>query len=524
MLRAMRYLTPALLIAGLAFSGTQSDLNIGDRHAVIYVPDKHDKPALVISMHGIGGGSWWSLGAMDYKPYADTANFIIAYPDGANSQWDIGGNSDVDFISAIIDEMSNSYDIDRDRVYASGFSMGGMMSWYLSCKIPDKIAAIVPGDGYLLGGMPTCSEVRHVPVLQIHGTADDFVSYSGLVGSFLPSQISRYGCPTTSVKTSPYPVDVDGRNASQLAQPSKSFMDYWGPCTANGLTSEIELISVDGMVHDWATADKANGSDDPNYNGKPFDVNGTWEAWNFMRQWSLKGKVTPLQTVPVHRDTVFNGGFGLGALGWTFNVWGGGAHGSVVNDEYKIQIDSIGQHNSSIQLVQNGIILQQGKSYQVQFDAYAASNRTLEANVEQDVNPWVSYLPALQNFDLTTTKTTYSYTFTMTNPTDSNGRVTFNAGASTETVFLDNISIKGIVSGVRAKVGSSTGGLRWSAGALLITGTNSGKLQIVDSRGRSWIVDVAAGRASTGPLPNGLYHARFLAEKSGGFQSFLVLP
>ena len=81
MLRAMRYLTPALLIAGLAFSGTQSDLNIGDRHAVIYVPDKHDKPALVISMHGIGGGSWWSLGAMDYKPYADTANFIIAYPD-----------------------------------------------------------------------------------------------------------------------------------------------------------------------------------------------------------------------------------------------------------------------------------------------------------------------------------------------------------------------------------------------------------------------------------------------------------
>src|ERR1035437_7006370 len=130
------------------------------------------------------------------------------------------------------------------------------------------------------------------------------------------------------------------------------------------------------------------------------------------------GSAAPVVAIPAYRDTVFNGGFGLGALGWTFNVWGGGAHGSVVNDEYKIQIDSIGQHNSSIQLVQNGIILQQGKSYQVQFDAYAASNRTLEANVEQDVNPWTSYLSALQSIDLTTTKPTYSYTFTMTNPTD----------------------------------------------------------------------------------------------------------
>ena len=153
---------------------------------------------------------------------------------------------------------------------------------------------------------------------------------------------------------------------------------------------------------------------------------------------------TIVVTIPAHRDSVFNGAFDLGTLGWTFNTWEGGAHGSVVNGEYQIQIDSVGQHNSGIQLVQNGIILERGKSYEVKFDAYASSNRTLEANVEQDVNPWVSYLPALQNFNLTTIKTTYSYAFTMTNPTDSNGRVSFNVGASTQTVFLDNIAVKAI--------------------------------------------------------------------------------
>jgi uncharacterized repeat protein (TIGR02543 family) len=146
----------------------------------------------------------------------------------------------------------------------------------------------------------------------------------------------------------------------------------------------------------------------------------------------------------VDGNWVINGDFSSGTDAWTFNTWEGGAHGSVVNGEYQIQIDSVGQHNSGIQLVQNGILLEQGKSYEVKFDAYASGNRTLEANVEQDVSPWASYLPALQSVDLTTTKTTYSYTFNMTNPTDSNGRVTFNAGASTQTVFLDNISVKEI--------------------------------------------------------------------------------
>jgi poly(3-hydroxybutyrate) depolymerase len=524
MFRTTKTLMPILVVAGAAFAGTQWTLNVGTRTATIYAPDKRDSPALVISMHGLGGGAWWSVSAMNYKPYADTANFVVAYPNGESSQWDLGTMKDVNFITAIIDSMYNRYKIDRDRVYASGFSMGGMMSWYLSCKIPDKIAAIVPGDGYPLGGLSGCSETRHVPALQIHGTADDFVSYSGFVNSFLPSQRTRYGCPTTAVRTKPYPEGVNGRNASQLAQTSKSFMDYWGPCTKDGLTSELALISVDGMIHDWATADKANASDDVNYKGKPFDVNGTWEAWNFMRQWTLKGRTTQVATIPAHRDTIYNGSFALGTPGWTFNVWSGGAQGSVANGEYKIAIDSLGSGNSAIQLVQNGIILQQGKTYEVKFDAYAAANRTLEANVEQDVSPWTSYLSALKSFDLTTTKTTYSYTFTMTAPTDSNSRVSFNAGASKETVYLDNVSIKAVTAGVLAKGVSLTGRLSWSAGVLSLSGMESGSLQIVDTRGRGRIIEVAGGRAYTGQLPGGVYQARVVGGDNSGYRTFMVFP
>jgi len=298
MSKVMKYLMLILLLAGSVFAATSWTLKVGSRTAVIYAPDNRSNPALVISMHGIGGGTWWTPGAMQYEKIADTANFVVAYPAGANSAWDLTGTSDVNFILAIIDSMYNRYQIDRNRVYASGFSMGGMMSWWLSCKIPDKIAAIVPGDGYPLGGMSGCSEVRHVPVLQIHGTADDFVSYSGFVGSFMPAQRTRYGCPSTPVKTSPYPVEVNGRNAAQLAQGSKSFMEYYGPCEKDGLTSEMALLSVDGMIHDWATPDKLNTNDDTNYNGKPFDVNGTWEAWNFMKTHSLTGDIVVVVTPP----------------------------------------------------------------------------------------------------------------------------------------------------------------------------------------------------------------------------------
>jgi len=441
----MKVMMIFLLLGVLAVSGTQFDLNIGSRRAIIYAPDNRNNPALVISMHGIGIPASWNQGMMKYEPIADTGNFIVAYPEAENLSWDLSSDKDLNFILAIIDSMANRYQIDRNRVYASGFSMGAMMSWYLSCKIPDKIAAIVPGDGYPLSGLSGCSEVRHVPVLQLYGTADSY--YGKFQSDFLPSQIERYGCSTTSKQTKPFPVNVDGRNAAQLAQPSQSFLDDWGPCNKNGLSSSISMITIVGMVHDWATPDKANANDDPNYKDKPFDVNGTWEAWNFLKTHSLAGDipvvpVDPVVIVPAHRASVYNGGFDQGTLGWTFNTWGGAAQGSVVNGEFKIDITALGTANASIQLVQNGIILQQGKSYEVKFDAYASAKRTLEANVEQDISPWTSYLPALESFNLTTTKTPYSYTFTMTNSTDSNGRVSFNAGASTIGLFLDNISIK----------------------------------------------------------------------------------
>ncbi len=147
-------------------------------------------------------------------------------------------------------------------------------------------------------------------------------------------------------------------------------------------------------------------------------------------------------TIPLYRDTVYNGNFDFGKAGWTLNVWAGSATGDVINGEYRAVISGIGKNNHDIQLVQAGLVLEQDKSYEISFDAYAVSDRTLEVNVEMENDPWTCYLKNPETFNLTTTKTPYSFTFKMEQPTDSSGRLAFNFGGSTETVFLDNVKIQ----------------------------------------------------------------------------------
>lgn len=140
-------------------------------------------------------------------------------------------------------------------------------------------------------------------------------------------------------------------------------------------------------------------------------------------------------------NMILNGDFSKEADQWTFNTWSGKATGSVVNGEYRFTIDSVANNSYDIQLVQSGLYLENGNTYQVSFDAYSASDRTLEVNVEMAEDPWKSYLPQIQIFNTTTTNKNYSFKFVMNDMTDANGRLGFNAGSTVESVYIDNVSV-----------------------------------------------------------------------------------
>lgn len=235
------------------------------RTAIVYAPaGLPANPPLFISMHGLSGDAAMQQYMAKVEPVADTAKFVVVYPAGLNKQWDLSGTLDLNFLLKIIDSTAARYGIDRNRVYSSGFSMGGMMSYYFACKYPEKVAAIGPGSGYPLGGQYGCLKTRPVPIIHVHGALDTFVAYKNL-HTFLNTKINEYGCPTRADTAAPYPANKPSSTVTK---------ESWGPCTKNGKESDIVLLTVGDMTH--------------NYTLGP-SINSTVEIWNFVKRYSLGG-------------------------------------------------------------------------------------------------------------------------------------------------------------------------------------------------------------------------------------------
>lgn len=117
-----------------------------------------------------------------------------------------------------------------------------------------------------------------------------------------------------------------------------------------------------------------------------------------------------------------------------------GALSRVINDEYRITITRAGNSLTDVRLLQNDIIILQNKEYVFEFDAYASSNRAINAKVEAAESPHINY-GRIANTAITTRKKHYEFPFTMTYPTDTNARVIFYCGRETGDVYIDNVSL-----------------------------------------------------------------------------------
>ena len=254
-----------LLAGSLASSlaaSAQSTMTVDgkQRNYVTYVPENlgTNRP-LLISCHGMNQDANYQKGMLKIETVADTAKFVTVFPNGINKGWDIGGDQDIHFVLAIIDKMVDQYKIDRNRVYLSGFSMGGMFTYHAMNKIPDKIAAFAPISGYPMGGTTANANVRPIPIIHTHGTGDDVVSFSGVQGA-LNAWINHNGCPNQDVVVKNY------RNAPHITRHT------WGPGDNN---VEVVLMEMKDKGH-WISND---------YNVLTGD-----EIWKFCKRYSLEMK------------------------------------------------------------------------------------------------------------------------------------------------------------------------------------------------------------------------------------------
>tara|TARA_B100000963_G_scaffold245456_1_gene214902 strand:+ start:3089 stop:4114 length:1026 start_codon:yes stop_codon:yes gene_type:complete len=162
-----------------------------EREYILYIPNSYDGQEpfpLVLNLHGYTSNGGEQMIYSNLFEVADTANFLIVHPTGTlntiNEEfWNSGEIFEVDdigFLSELIDYLVLNYNIDTNRVYSTGFSNGGFMSYTLACELSEKIAAIASVNGSMITNQQNlCNPNRSVPVMQIHGTLDLTVPYFG---------------------------------------------------------------------------------------------------------------------------------------------------------------------------------------------------------------------------------------------------------------------------------------------------------------------------------------------------------
>jgi predicted esterase len=143
-----------------------------------FVPSGYDKSKaypLIIALHGMGGDEnsyfdGYSNGA--FKVEAEKRGYIVACPKGRQPASMYRGPAEQDVMD-VIAEVRRAYNIDNDRIYMTGHSMGGYGTWSLAMSHPEVFAALAPVAG---GGFPAGqSKIAHIPQLVVHGDDDKTV-------------------------------------------------------------------------------------------------------------------------------------------------------------------------------------------------------------------------------------------------------------------------------------------------------------------------------------------------------------
>lgn len=208
---------------------------------------------LVLNFHGLNSTAASQQLYTQFNPISDTAGFIVVYPNGVNNTWNFtgfNGPDDVKFISALIDTLKKDFSINSSCVYATGMSMGAFMCYKLSCDLSSKIAAIAPVSGNMTTIQKnSCSQSKKIPVLHIHGTSDNVVSYNGQIGiTDVPTTIDWWR-QTNNCSSTPVVTAISNINTSDGATADRY---YYKPMTSD--SAEVIFYKVTGGGHTWPGA------------------------------------------------------------------------------------------------------------------------------------------------------------------------------------------------------------------------------------------------------------------------------
>jgi polyhydroxybutyrate depolymerase len=193
---------------------------------------------LLVNFHGLTSNAWQEAWLSGTDAAADQNGFVVVYPEGVQSSFNaIGccgqagqqGIDDIGFTRALVADVEAKACIDAKRVYATGMSNGGFMSFRMACSAADLFAAVAPVAGAIASS--DCSPSRPVPVIAFHGDADNIVDYAS--GQAAVAMLrGKNGCTGEPTRT----------------MYGTAYCDRWTACAGG---TAVELCTFPGFGHWW---------------------------------------------------------------------------------------------------------------------------------------------------------------------------------------------------------------------------------------------------------------------------------
>lgn len=261
-----------------------------NRTYAVYLPASYQPDEsfpLLLALHGYTQNGATMMAFSGFNAIADTGNFVVVYPNGISNSWNVGlpgGSSadDVGFLLALVDTLHRQFNIDVHRVYSTGFSNGGFMSYKLACEVPNSFAAIAPVSGTMTdASFASCQPTLSMPVMHIHGTSDYVVSYTGGYGNVSAEDALAVWTGFNNCPATPVVEDLP----DLVAEGSTVQRSTWMPCDDG---SEVVLLKVINGGHTWPGSVGATGIGITNR-----DIVASSEIWNFVKRFS-RGEPTAI--------------------------------------------------------------------------------------------------------------------------------------------------------------------------------------------------------------------------------------
>ncbi len=277
-----------------AIAGTQ-EFTVGTgrsaRPYLVHLPRGYDPAVaapLVFAFHGGGGNMTYMANDAIYglQSAADKYGFIVAFPNGYSrvggklATWNAGkccgaardtGSDDIGYVRLILADLEKRYNVDKARVFATGMSNGGMISYRIACEMAGTFKAIAAVAG--TDNTTSCNPAQPISIMHIHAQNDDHVLFNGGMGpgAQRPDAVTEFRSVPDTIQGWVVKNRCNATPQRVLQKPG-AYCDIYTGCLNN---TQVKLCVTEDGAHSWPGGGESRGK----ATSKALVAND--EIWNF---------------------------------------------------------------------------------------------------------------------------------------------------------------------------------------------------------------------------------------------------